>query len=100
LGVVSTFSDVPRELDVPGFVLAVVVVVVVVLEAELPVELLDDPQPAISASAPHVTAMAMPVFIGRRSFLDKFMQPDHRIWRRLGSRLGRPAAERLHWPIR
>jgi hypothetical protein len=32
------------------------------------VEPLDDPQPAISASAPHVIAVAMPVFIGRGPF--------------------------------
>jgi hypothetical protein len=41
---------------------------VLAVEAELPVELLDDPQPAISASAPHVIAAAMPVFIGRGPF--------------------------------
>jgi hypothetical protein len=73
LGVVSPFSAAPGGLG--GFaafgltaaVFTAVVVAVAVVAAvvvELPLVLLDDPQPAVSASAQQAITVAMPVFIG------------------------------------
>jgi hypothetical protein len=53
-------------------------VLAAVVAADVLVELLDDPQPAASASKQHAASTAMPLFIGWRSFLDEFIDADNR----------------------